>query len=380
MLSGRHPWSYHNGEFPTQKQICDLQVNAAPRPLKGIRKDVCALIEKALCKRPEDRYADMDQLAAATWDLRETIRLERSAPDQAEDRRNPPAADGSPLGPHARRAFQPAHTPAQETPPPLPARKVELYLVKNEGREASLPPPPSAGGEAPKRAAVVHETVKLDGREAVPEPTAAQWLGGAAHERTTGPMPAPGTAARDHMPAWMSPAQPQAEVPHFLDYIVPPGMPAHVPPSSTTPTLVSVQAEAGRAREEEGVPRGDAPPWLVVLMLVSAIASTTIAVYYVFFAGRGAGGEPAAAVAVTATPTVTAAPAAATATAAATASVAATASAKAAKVAPVQAPHVVPAAPKASASAAPKASASVAPAVSPSAPPRNPNRLMDVED
>jgi serine/threonine-protein kinase len=392
MFAGKHLWSYQNGDLPTQMQMCERQARGVPRPLTafGVREDVWRLIEKALQKRKEDRFPTMDAFAAAVWELLTRIRNERKAQNRRADQRNPPDAEGKPLGSLARRAYEPAQTPPQETPPPLPPRKVELRLVKGpEAKPASaekvklqkttaLEEPAPA---APKRAPIHAKTLPIEDAEPVADPT---WAPHAPAPRPTEPMPAPGSAREDHAPAWL-PATAAKEGEHYLDYIVPRDVkPRTVPPVSAPvmPPVMPAPTERERPTEPKGrASEEGAPQWLVIMMITSAVASVTIAGYYVLL--RDVGGVPAPVAASTAS---------ATAAASATAEPSATGTAEPSAEAPI------PAAP-ASASAAsarkgtaaqsagprrappPPPVAAPTPTVAPAATtPRAPHRLIDVEN
>jgi serine/threonine-protein kinase len=280
MLAGRHAWSYENGEFPTQAQITEQQARHAPQPLAelGVREDVAALIERAMAKDPADRFPTAAALAAATWKLLAAIRSERGAQKRRDDQRNPEGPDGEAMGPGARRAYEPAQTPAQMvTAPALPEKKVELGPTVAPIRTVPLPE------VRERRAAPAVHTLPLDADAPAAEASAQQWQG-----RPTAPMPAPNLAPRDHAPAWLGAGKKEAGA-----VVAARRAPREVVRSSL--------AGVGGSRETVRLPgaaQRAAQRWTAGLVVVSVAAVLVLGGYAVLRRGRG---EGAAAVVVTAT-------------------------------------------------------------------------------
>ena len=372
MLTGKHLWSYANGDLPTQTQMCEQQARGVPRPLTafGVREDVSRLIEKALQKKKEDRFPTMDAFAAAVWELLTKIGNERKDQRRRQDQRNPPDAAGKPLGPMARRAYEPAQTPPHETPPPLPRKRVELRLVKPAGVEQAEKTTPLQ-----KRAPITAKTLPIVDAGPVPDP---MWAQHARKPRETDPMPPPGSARGGHAPPWL-PAPAEKEAPRQLEYVVP----GRVRRRELAPVLTVPAKRDRETTAQDRASEGGAPEWLVIMLIASAVASVTIAGYYLLRdvgSARVGVAVPSATATGTAAAAGTAEPvAAATAEPVAVATALSAASAASVRKGGVAAPPAVPRPPSAP---APHASAAPAPTVAPVAtiPPRAPHRLLDVEN
>lgn len=359
MVAGQHPFANRRGELPTQTQMCEFHVEFPPRPLTelGVPEDVWAMIARALAKKPGERWPTVEAFARALWSM--LVRVRASLADQAvpQDYRNPAGADGEPLGAMARRAYQPAVTPALDPPPTLPSGSVRLRSDLRATATATRAP--SSGSEA--RTVTIEEvtsagpmgTVRLAVR-----PRSARRAEGGGGERTT--LPTPESRPLDRAPPWL--ASGRSSPPSSLSPIVtvPRLLMRSAPPMKAAPAAAPIRIARPGGVEAA---REAAPRWLVMMMLCSAALCVLITGYYVLRPSRtvtsaGAPPTPTAAATLVAT-SASAGPPAGSEAPAASATPAAMTSASAARAAtpaPVATPRVRRAQPAPAASAsAPRA-------------------------
>jgi serine/threonine-protein kinase len=342
MVAGRHPFANRRGEMPTQTQMCEFHVEFPPRPLTelGVPDDVWAVITRALAKDPRERCPTVEAFARALWSA--LVRLRASLSEQAlpQDYQNPAGADGEPLGAAARRAYQPALTPALDPPPTLPSGSVRLRTDLRATATATRAP--RSGSEA--RTITIEEAAPVGPMGTVrlaPRPRSAREALAGGGERTT--LPTPESRPIDRAPAWLAPGR--SSPPSSLSPIV------TVPRlliQSARPVQAARAAQAARAVEPGDATAAtdarEAPPrWLVGMMLCSATLCVLIVGYYLLGRARAVASVPA-----TTTPSVATAIVAPSASAAppVTAAPVATSAAPAVSAAPTATTSALVAAPR----------------------------------
>ncbi len=190
MLSGRYPFGYLDGEMPTASQIAEMQARHMPAPLTemGIAPEVWALVEKALQKRPEDRWPSAEAFAQALWELLLDVRKTRAHLGMPSDEVNPDSSSGTPLGPEARRAYAPAAVAQIAEPTPhSPRARVAIH--------------PHASPSEPPRSEPSRKRWERT------EPVRNAPVDASDPGRTTMPMP-PSKRVDDRIPGWVAKPQP----------------------------------------------------------------------------------------------------------------------------------------------------------------------------
>lgn len=83
MLAGRHPFAQPSGELPPAFEIGTLHLHAQPKPLTeivdGLPEHVWRVVERAVAKEPDQRYATMDDFAKAILGARRRLLDDPSA-------------------------------------------------------------------------------------------------------------------------------------------------------------------------------------------------------------------------------------------------------------------------------------------------------------
>ena len=98
------------------------------RPLtdRGVPGEVWAVIARGLEEEPRKRWPTVEAFGRALWSALIHLRASLSEQGLPEDHWNPAGADGEAMGSSARRAYQPALTPALEPLPTSASGSVRL--------------------------------------------------------------------------------------------------------------------------------------------------------------------------------------------------------------------------------------------------------------
>ncbi len=296
LVAGQHPFANRRGELPTQTQMCEFHVEFAPRPLtdRGVPGEVWAVIARGLEKEPRKRWPTVEAFGRALWSALVHLRASLAEQGLPQDHRNPAGADGEAMGSSARRAYQPALTPALEPLPTAASGSVRLRsdlramatMTTTATTSTTATTAPGKGGAA--RTVLIEEpaplgpqgTVRMAPRRRVVQGSPGEVArGGEREEGDRATLPTPKETPRGMAPRWLEPER--ASPPSSLE------------PFATLPRRETPTARVARdpAPMRAALSRSGPPRWLLVAMGCSAMLCLVIVGYSL----RGSSRAPASA-------------------------------------------------------------------------------------
>lgn len=284
LVAGQHPFANRRGELPTQTQMCEFHVEFAPRPLtdRGVPGEVWAVIAKGLEKEPRKRWPTVEAFGRALWSALIHLRASLSEQGLPEDHRNPAGADGEAMGSSARRAYQPALTPALEPLPTSASGSVRLrsdlraMATTTTSATTSTTATTAPGKESAARTGLIEKpaplgpqgTVRMEPRRRVVQGSPGEVAnGGEREEGDRATLPTPKETPRGMAPLWLEPERSSP--------------PSSLEPFATLPRRGTPTARVARelAPMRAATSRSGPPRWLLVVMGCSAMLCLVILGY-----------------------------------------------------------------------------------------------------
>ncbi|MEO5725974.1 MAG: hypothetical protein ABI134_34585, partial [Byssovorax sp.] len=252
---------------------------------RGVPNEVWSVIGRGLEKDPRKRWPTVEAFGRALWSALIHLRASLSEQGLPEDHRNPAGADGEAMGASARRAYQPALTPALE---PLPTAASGSVRLRSDLRAmatrttaattstTSTTATTAPGKENAARTVLIEKpaplgpqgTVRMEPRRRVVQGSLGEVAGGGEREegdRAT--LPTPKETSRGMAPLWLEPER--GSPPSSLE-------PFATVPRRGTP-VVRAARDSAPLRAESA--RSGPPRWLRVVMGCSAMLCLVIVGY-----------------------------------------------------------------------------------------------------